>query len=394
MLRLREIAGALNTSLVGHAARPRHLALISAGFLVAGFTLLLLLAVPAGFEALGGQTGLDNVAVVLGGTAQDEASSALTPAVVALVGSLSGVAHNTAGAPVVAPQFIATTSVRRKDGSQVNVLVRGVTSATWGLSATALHWNAGQLPRTGAPEIMAGDTAARSYAGLSPGADIKVRAAPWRVLGTFRGGGLWDSELWTDMSALQATFNATSNVSVLWVKLQSNAAFDEFAQAIKRDPRLSGVRTERQRGYYARQVSFVTSFMRIAALGIAVTLGLGAVFTIANALNLALISRRRELAVLRALGFRQGSLAFALLIEVTLIGFVATMASIVIASIVLNGREIGTSTGEQAVVFALAVTPAVMAWTILYALTLGIASALWPAHQAVRAPLLRTLAGN
>lgn len=388
----REFGGVVWLGLASHCARPRHLALIAAGFLIGGFVLIFLLVVAAGFERLGAETGADDVAIVFAASARNESDSALKPEAAALVGDVPGVAHDSVGLPLIAPQFIASTKLRRTNGELATVLVRGITPATWTLIGTRIAHNGTHSQRSN--ELIAGAAASLNFVGLDPGASAKVRNTVWHVADRFESGGLWDSELWADIASLQASFNAPAALSVLWVKLDSPAAFATFEAALGADKRLRDLRTELQRSYYDRQVHFVSRFVRIAAAGIAAALGMGAALAIANALTLALVARRRELAILRALGYSRGTLALALVFEVWLTGLLATLLAIAVMCFALDGVSIGSSTGSQAVSFTLVVTPETTAWACAYALLLGTISAAWPAWQAVRAPLLIALRGE
>jgi len=394
MLFTREIVSAFRLGMASHWARPRHLLLIAGGFVISTWTLLLMLAIPAGLDRLGEQTGFDDVAIVFAASAQDEASSALDPGVAALVGDLPGIARDNDGQPVIAPQFIANAKLRRRDGNMASVLMRGVTPATWKLVESKVHQDESSPPERGVNELSAGAAASRTFVALDPGAQVKVRDSVWRISGRFNGGGIWESELWTDIAPLQSTFNTPSALSVLWVKLQRADALSTFEKAFDADKRLQGLRVERQADYYMRQVRFVSHFVGIATAAIAAALGLDAMLAIGNAMTLALIARRRELATLRVLGYRRSRLAVSLFLEVLLIGVVATAMTVGVARLNLDGLQIGSSTGNQAIGFELAVTLPVVAWTFVYAIILGMASAIWPASDAVRAPLVATLGGD
>jgi putative ABC transport system permease protein len=375
--------------LVSHFERPRHLLLTAAGFIIGTLVLILLLAIAAGFERLGDGTGTDDVAIVFAATARNESDSTLSAEAAALVGALPGVAHDSAGHPLVAPQFIASTKLRRADGAIATVLMRGTTPSAWALAGARRQ--SGESKTGVADGLIAGVAAARSFVALAVGDRITARNMAWPVVDRFEAGGLWDSELWVDLASLQAAFNAPAAISVVWVKLDSPSAFATFQAALDADKRLGDLRTEAQRNYYARQVRFVSRFVRIAAAGTAAAVGAGASLAIGNALTLALIARRRELALLRALGFRRRILGAALLVEVLPIGLVATSIAVGTARLALDGTAVGSSTGPQAVTFTLEVTPEVMAWALGYALLLGAVSAAWPAWQAVRAPLVAAL---
>jgi putative ABC transport system permease protein len=389
---VREIASSLATGLATALARPRHTLLIAFGFVIAGITLAVLLTLPAGLKRLAGNTGLSNVAVVLSGNSYNESGASFKPEIAALVGSLPGVAHDAQGQPLVAPQFVANARLRRIDGSTATVLVRGVTPVFWEVLGPATSMRSGQRFAAGKDELIAGVAAARGFVTLDTGATTSINRNPWHVSGEFAaGGGFWESELWTDMAALQAAYHAQGAVTCLWVKLTSPAAFKTFKKALDDNPQTQGLHAMRQRDYYSLQTSFLKYLIVAATEGIAVALGLGAVLAIVNALGMALAARRRELAIQRAVGFRRAALALALLIEVLVIGAVCAAVAVLVAWLAVNGHEVGSSTGGSAIEFRMHVGSAVIGWTFVYVLMLGVLSALWPIARAVRAPLTKTL---
>ena len=392
MQRLRETAASFATGLRMALARPRHTLLIAFGYVIAGVTLAVLLTLPAGLKRLAGNTGSPDVAVVLSGNSFNESGASFKPALAALVGSLPGVAHGRQGQPLVAPQFVVDTRLRRTDGSTATVLVRGVTPAFWDVLGHAISMHSGRRFTAGKDELIAGVAAARGFVALDTGATTSVHKNPWHVSGEFTaGGGFWESELWTDMAALQAAYHAQGALTCLWVKLTSPVAFNTFKKALHDNPQTQGLHAVRQRDYYRLQTTFLKYFITIATESIAIALGLGAILAIVNALGMALAARRRELAILRAVGFRRATLAVALLVEVLVIGAVCAVLAVLVAWLAVNGHEVGSSTGGSAIEFRMHVGSGVIGWTFVYVLMLGVLSALWPIARAVRAPLTKTL---
>jgi putative ABC transport system permease protein len=390
---LREIVSSLSTGLATALARPRHTLLIAFGFVVASVTLAVLLTLPAGLRRLAGNTGSSDVAVVLPGNVfASESSGSVQPELAALVGELPGVAHGRQGQPLVAPQFVVETRLRRIDGSTATVLVRGVTPAFWDVLGHAISMRSGRRFAAGKNELIAGVAAARGFVALDTGATTSIHKSPWHVSGEFAAsGGFWESELWTDMAALQSAYHAQGAVTCLWVELTSPAAFTAFKRALHDNPQTQGLHAVRQRDYYTDQTAFLKYLITAATQGVAVALGLGAILAIVNALGLALAARRRELAIQRAVGFRRGALALALLIEVLVIGAVCAGIAALVAWLTVNGHEVGSSTGGSAIQFRMRVNASVIVWTFAYVLILGVLSAFWPIAHAVLAPLTRTL---
>lgn len=393
MVFLREITSSLATGLATALARPRHTLLIAFGFTVAGITLAVLLTLPAGLRRLAGNTGLPEVAIVLsGGAFANESSGSIKPELAALVGSLPGVARGRQGQPLIAPQFVVDTRLRRTDGTTATVLVRGATPAFWDVVGHASSIRSGRRFAAGKDELIAGVAAARGFVALDTGATVSIHDSPWHVSGEFAAdGGFWESELWTNMAALQSAYHAQGAMTCLWVKLTSAAAFKAFKQALHDNPQTQGLQAVRQQDYYIDQTAFLKSLITAATQGVAMALGLGAILAIVNALGMALTARRRELAIQRAVGFRRAALALAMLIEVLLIGAVCAAFAVLLAWLAVNGHEVGSSTGGSAIEFRMRVGTSVVSWTFAYVLILGVLSALWPIARAVRAPLTRVL---
>lgn len=204
----------------------------------------------------------------------------------------------------------------------------------------------------GKDELIAGVGAARGFVALDTGATTSIHRNPWHVSGEFAAnGGFWESELWTDLAALQSAYHAQGALTCLWVKLTSPAAFEEFKEALHDNPQTQGLHAVRQRDYYTGQTEFLKYLVTAAAEGVSALLGLGAVLAITNALGMALDARRRELAIQRALGCRRGALAVALLVEVLVIGAVCAAVAVLVAWLAVNGHEVGSSTGGSAIEF-------------------------------------------
>lgn len=389
---IRQILAALKFGLRSHASRPRHVILMTAGFAIAVVTTSFMLAIPAGLERLAGATGRRDLAIVLQANARSEIGSMLSPSIVDIVSNLPGIARDKSGKPQVAPQYLASLQARARDGARVTVQLRGITAATWrllGVDKTQI------LPRAFNPnsrQLLAGQNVAQILPSAKLGAQLKVRNGLWQVAGFISPGGMWNSELWTGMPVLQAGFNAPNAVSVLWLKLDHPGALQQVAEAIEKDRRLYKVRVQSQQGYYAGKIRAVSHYARIAALAVAIFLGLGAVIAIGNAVSLALEGRKKELATLRALGFSNRCLVVALFVEILLLGVGTAIIVLAIMQWLVSGMHIATSTGHYSLGFQVAITPRVFALVLAYVGVLGIASAVLPAVHVLRAPLARALA--
>ena len=374
--------------------RPRYLFLVSVGYLIAGFTLLVLLTFPAGLKRLAAQTGDDDLVVVLPTAALvDEGARNIPPEQVAIVSTLPEIARDEGGRVMAAPQFVAYTRIRRKDGSPGSLLIRGVTPEFFRIVDDRFKMVSGSLPREGQEELMAGVGASSSFVSLEPDANVKIkRNAIWKVGGTFSaGGGFWETELWTSADALRAAYGNSNDVTSIWLKMSSPKAFDGLEKALKSDPRLQGLSVHEQRDFYAAQSGFLERFAYVAILIVSVALGSGAILASANSIAVALRGRRRELAVMRALGFRRNALALSLMVEVWLVGLLSAGVVVILGKMVWNGHAIDSATFGRAVHFQVFLDWKVASLTLAYVLVLGTLSALLPIRKVVVAPLVNAL---
>ena len=387
----KAIASILGIFLAGHLARPRDALLMLAGFLIATSTLVLLLSIPAGIDRIAASSGDARIALVLSSQARTEIESVLPVDAAGIISALPQVARHPDGRAMVAPQFIANTKLTRGDGVRSTVQVRGVDASTWAL-LEAFGDLVDAPGQGGERELLVGKMAAGAYRELQGADSLRLRGTALAIRhGLAANGGFWESELWTALATLQAAYNAPGQVSVLWVALVDEAAFDAFAAGVRSDPRLSGVRVVAQDSYYGEQVAFVSQLVRLAALGVSLLLGAGAILVIMNALDTALQKRRREAGTLRALGFPRTGIGAAVLVEVAVIGAIATALALGAMYLAVDGRTFGTAAGSQAVQAHVAITPALALVVLGYSLALGLLSALLPTWRLAGGRLIDSL---
>ena len=387
----KTIASILGIFLASHRARPRDALLMLAGFLIAASTLILLLSIPAGIDRIAASSGDARIALVLSSQARTEIESVLPVDAAGIVSALPQVARDGDGRAMVAPQFIANTKLTRGDGVRSTVQVRGVDDSTWTL-LEAFGGLVDAPAHGGERDMLVGKMAAGAYRELQGAESLRLRRSELAVRhGLAANGGFWESELWTTLATLQAAYNAPGQVSVLWVALVDASAFDAFAAGVRSDPRLSSVRVVAQDAYYGEQVAFVSQLVRLAALGVSLLLGAGAILVIMNALDTALQKRRREAGTLRALGFPRGGIGGAVLVEVAVIGTIATALALAAMYLAVDGRTFGTSAGSQAIQAHVAITPALALMVLGYSLALGLLSALLPMWRLAGGRLIDSL---
>jgi len=121
--------------------------------------------------------------------------------------------------------------------------------------------------------------------------------------------------------------------------------------------------------------------------------GAGAVFAAFNTMYAAVATRTREIATLRALGFRGGPVVISVLSESLLLALVGGVIGAAAAWLAFDGFQTSTlnwSTFSQ-LSFSFAVTPPLIALGIGCSLLMGLIGGLFPALRAARLPVATAL---
>jgi putative ABC transport system permease protein len=374
VLNLRNLPGRLDAAFV---------ALVGFAGVVA--VLVGVLSIKAGFEATLHKTGRDDVAIVLRGGAGTEVNSVLLHDDVRAIESAPGVAAGSGG-PLVSPELLVLMTRKKRHGDlEANVPFRGVTLAAFDVHPD-VHVIAGRKFRPGKNEVVVGQGAAREFEGLQLGSTFKSGRLSWHVVGVMAGGGLHESEMWTNLTALQQAYRRGNSVESVYAKLKSPAAFEPFATALTHDPRLN-VSAERETRYYAEQSHALTLLIGVAGTAIAILMGIGAIFGAINTMYTIVSDRNREIATLRALGFGRFAVLASVLIEATALGLAGGLLGGLVAYFAFNGFEASTVNQFSQIVFEFAVTPGLIIAGIVYALFMGLMGGLLPAIRAARMPI-------
>jgi putative ABC transport system permease protein len=213
------------------------------------------------------------------------------------------------------------------------------------------------------------------------------------VVGLFTArGGIAESEIWTDSTALQSAYQRGNSYQSVLVRLVSPEAFDTFQTALMHDPRLN-VKAVRQSDYYAEQSRTMVNLITGLGSIIAGLMGLGAVFGALNTMYSAVAARTREIATLRALGFGSAAVVSSVLLESLLLAIAGGVAGATGAYLAFDGFRAATMNFRSfsQVAFAFAVTPRLLAFGLGYALLIGLVGGLFPAIRAARLPVAAAL---
>jgi putative ABC transport system permease protein len=351
-----------------------------------------MLALAQGFRATLVSSGSVDNAIILRAGANSEMESGISLANINILQDEPGVARQD-GQPLITSEVvvIAPFPLRSTD-TDANVQVRGVSPNVLTVRQSVKIIK-GRMFRPGLAELVVGRNAAKVYAGLGVGKKVRFGGGEWTVTGIFdAGGSAFDSEVWCDARVLDGVYKRPANVfQSVTVHLTSPDAFQKFKDAVSKDPRLN-VDVSREIDYYAKQSQTFTRLITILGGLVAAVMAIGAVFGALNTMYSAVAERLREIAVMRALGFRAAAVVFSFLIEALLIAFVGGALGCV-AVLPLNGFTTGAMNWQtfSHLAFAFKITPTLMVGGIIFALAMGLVGGLLPAIRAARGPVAHAL---
>ncbi|WP_295960923.1 ABC transporter permease [uncultured Xanthomonas sp.] len=352
--------------------------------------LVAMLAMGQGFQATLDSTGDDTTAIVLRGGSQAETNSVITRDQVPLIASLAGVARGADNRPLVSPELSQVVNLQSKsDGTDVNAQFRGVGEQGWAVH-DKVKLLQGRRFQPGLREIVVGKGAQSQFRGLQLGQTLTLGNQAWTVVGVFASGDAHDSELWTDTQTLATTYNRSAYQSIS-VRTQGQDGFRQFKAAMDADPRLKlDVFTTRE--YYRKQGGNLSKVLEVLGTFIGTIMAIGAVFGALNTMYAAVATRAREIATMRALGFRGLPVVVAVMLETMLLALLGGVLGGLIAWAIFNGYSVSTlGSNFSQVVFQFKVSPPLL-WTGLkWALGIGLVGGLFPALRAARLPITTAL---
>ncbi|MGQ5313461.1 ABC transporter permease [Xanthomonas arboricola pv. corylina] len=352
--------------------------------------LVAMLAMGQGFQATLNSTGDDTTAIVLRGGSQAETNSVITRDLVPLIGSLPGIAADARGRPLLSPELSQVVNIAsRSDGTDVNAQLLGVGEQAWAVH-DKVRLVQGRRFNPGLREIVVGKGALTQFRGLQLGKTLTLGSQQWTVVGVFASGDAHDSELWTDAQTLATTYNRSAYQSIS-VRTAGKAGFSQFKTAMAADPRLK-LDVETTRAYYGKQGGGLNRLISILGTVIGAIMAVGAVFGALNTMYAAVATRAREIATMRAIGFRGTPVIMALMLETMLLALLGGLLGGLIAWAIFNGYSVSTlGSNFSQIVFQFKVSPELLWSGLKWALGIGLVGGLFPALRAARLPITTAL---
>jgi putative ABC transport system permease protein len=340
-------------------------------------------------QALVSSGSKDNMIVLREG-AQTESTSWVTRDKFRVIRSLPGIAKASDGEALVSPELVIVFKLPRRDnptGSNVNV--RGVTSKALELRPY-IQLVEGRMFKTGVNEAIVSRRMQKRFLNMDVGSTFKFGTHTWTVVGIFDAKGTsFDSEIWADVEQLGLAQKRPEYSSVL-LKPDGAAAFRTIGDAIATDTRLK-LQSKTEKKYYDDQTSGLLG-IKILVTIVTFFMILGATLGAMNTMFSAIASRKRELATMRALGFKRRDVLLSVVIEAVVVSGLAGIVGVLLA-LPVNGIATGTANfiTFSEVAFNFNISPQVALFAIGLSIVAGVIGGLLPAISAARLPITRAL---
>jgi putative ABC transport system permease protein len=354
--------------------------------------LVSVLSIAEGIRATMANTGSPESAIVMREGSDAEMTSILMREDLQAITDAPEIARSGDGGPLASAElFVTVDLVKSSTGTTGNAPLRGVDLAAFKIRNLKIV--GGRAFEPGRNEVIVGSAAASQYDGLDVGATLTLGQNTWHVVGIFDAGGtVPDSELWCDAGVLAPLYRRGPTRQAVYVRLTSPAAFAAFKDRLTTDPRVK-VKVMREQEYYAGQAEIFSTTIVVIGGVIGLLMGMGALFVAVITMHSAVASRTREIATLRALGFRGGPVVVSVLAESMVLALVGGTIGAAVAYFGFNGYQAATMNWQNmsSVGFAFRVTPTLLILGVGWALVLGLLGGVLPAVRAMRLPIVTAL---
>lgn len=365
--------------------------LTAGGMALVAFVFAAVLMLDAGLKATLVATGSEGNVLFIRKGAETEVQSGVARDQAALIESLPQIARDPTGTPLVSKEVVVLNSLPKIDsGKRTNVPIRGVPPLGLTLRPQVRIAD-GRLFLPGSNEIIVGSSVARQFAGVEIGQALSFAQRRWTIVGIFDGGRTaFDSEIWGDAEQLLQAFRRGGYSSVI-AQLATPAAFDELAESLASEPRLT-VEVKREKRFYEDQSRSLSNFITYLGVTLSVIFSLGAIIGAAITMYAAVATRTGEIGTLRALGFRRRAILVAFLLESLLLALVGGVVGLFAATF-LQALTISTTNFQSfsEIAFSFALTPRIVADTLVFALVMGLVGGVLPALKAARMKIVDSL---
>ena len=343
-----------------------------------------ILSLQQGFEKVFAERGREDMLVLLrtGATSEGESAFDRTRAQIALK-EIPEIATDDNGKPIASAELYLATLLKRNDGGETNIPLRGVQDGTFEVHGDNVRIVEGRRFESGADEVIVGTSLPNRMQNCKVGDVLQINVTPFRVVGVFESSGAYQTEVWGDVDRMQAALKV-GHYSRIIGTMKPDESIEALAQRLENDKRIPA-KALSEKVYLSNQTGALTGLFLFLGTFLSIIMGLAAIFTGTNAMLSALAARTSEIGILLATGFRPLSVFLSFLFEAALLGLVGGIVGVLLV-LPLQGLQTGTTNFATftEVTFAFRTTPYAIGVAITFAVLLGLIGGALPAARAAR----------
>lgn len=296
--------------------------------------------------------------------------------------------------------------LRGIDDPQIAAKVHDVTLAPGGNWFSEAGVREGREPGNTLVECIVGEGLARTMAqddpamkaagkkSLAVGDTFSLSNRTWVIAGIMESAGsLFDSEFWAKRSLVASMFGKNTYTTMM-LRTESPEAASQLAEFLSKQYTKARLSARVETEYYSSLQGTNQQFLFVIWF-ITVFLAIGGVFGVMNTMFAAISARRKDIGVLKLMGFRSPHILASFLLESIVLGMLGGLVGVAIGSL-CHGYNVSSSVsagagGGKTIVFQLTVDLAI--WLSGLALTFAMAffGGLFPSMNAVRLKALDVL---
>jgi putative ABC transport system permease protein len=350
---------------------------------------VIMLALIHGLDSTFVDTGHANYLIVIRQGSLNEVNSYYDRDLYPVISLLPGIKKNEKNEPLTSGEIVVVINHPRMTGETSNVMVRGV-----GISAFQLRPEIrlvqGRIFHSGMRELIVSRPISNRFRNMQVGSTVHLSHSEWKIVGIFDAGGTaYDSEIWGDYRDIALDWDRPIYSSIL-VAAEDALAAKALEHRISDDRRIH-LQAISQTEYFRSQT---ISSIGLKALGsfIALIMGIGSCFAAMNMMYATVMSRTREIATLRTLGFGRFSILVSFVLESVVLALLGGLLGCLMA-LPMHGVSTGTAnfTNFSEILFHFRITPQILLQGLVLSGLLGLVGGFLPARKASRTQLLEAL---
>ena len=332
-----------------------------------------------------------NVLVIRKGSTS-ELTGGFTKDKLPILRQLPGIATDSHGQPMVSGEWVVVVVLPHKDGTgEVNVTLRGMEQDGLELRRNRVKLIEGTWFGSGQREVAVSHAIHNRFGHTNVGDIIDFGKGPWKVTGIFDGGGsAYDSEIWADFNQVANQFNRQNAVGNAYLRASDPVAAEALKHRVADDQQLQ-LEGMLETEYFDKQTSNGAA-IHIVGIIVGMTMAIGSIFAAANTMYAAVAYRSREIATLRVMGFRRGSIVLSFVFEAVLLALLGAAVGIILM-LPFNGMTTSTANNMtfSEVEFSMRITLQVVISAVIFAVAMGLIGGVAPAWGAARREILAAL---